>query len=144
MGSVSVKFKSNKAAEEFAVSFSILGDRATVEVQESTVVVSSDDPKALRFVKQSVTEYADEMRCKAMAHKLLVAITECIRSGKTTTIQLMDNSTQKVSVRHAETMASVYDKLNEENQTAFLVLASESKDTYSHTVNFAKANEENE
>jgi hypothetical protein len=53
----------------------------------------------------------------------------------------MDNSTQKVSVRHAETMASVYDKLNEENQTAFLVLASESKDTYSHTVNFAKANE---
>jgi hypothetical protein len=54
----------------------------------------------------------------------------------------MDNSTQKVTVRHAEVIASVYDRLSEENQTAFLVLATESKDTYAHTVNFAKANEE--
>ena len=141
MAKVSVKFKSNKAAEEFAANFSILGDRATVEVQESTAVVSSDDPKALRFVKQSATDYLEAIRCGGMADRLLLAITECIKSGKGATIELMDNSKQQMSVRHAEAIASAYDKLSEENQTAFLVLASESKDTFIHAVNFARSNE---
>ena len=141
MGKITVKFKSNKAAEEFAANFSILGDRAMVEVRESTAVVSSDDPKALRFVKQSATDYIEEIRCRGMADRLLLAITECIKSGKGTTVQLMDNSTQQVTVRHAEAIASAYDKLSEENQTAFLVLASESKDTFTHAVNFARSNE---
>jgi hypothetical protein len=143
MAKVSVKFKSNKAAEEFAANFSILGDRATVEVRESTAVVSSDDPKALRFVKQSATDYVEEVRYKGMANRLLSAIAECIKSGKGTTVELMDNTKQQVTVRHAEAIASAYDRLSEENQTAFLVLATESKDTYAHAVNFAKANEEN-
>jgi len=56
----------------------------------------------------------------------------------------MNNDIQIVSVKHAEAFANVYDRLNEENQTAFLVLASENKHTYEHAVNFAKANEENE
>jgi hypothetical protein len=142
MAKVSVKFKSNKAAEEFAAAFSVLGDKAAVEIKESTAIVSSDDPKALRFVKQSANEYVEELYCKSMANRLLAAITECISNGNETTVQLMDNSTQKVTVRHAEVIASVYDRLSEENQTAFLVLATESKDTYAHTVNFAKANEE--
>ena len=141
MGKITVKFKSNKAAEEFAANFSILGDRAMVEVRESTAVVSSDDPKALRFVKQSANDYIEEIRCRGMADRLLLAITECIKSGKGTTVQLMDNSTQQVTVRHAEAIASAYDKLSEENQTAFLVLASESKDTFTHAVNFARSNE---
>lgn len=142
MPKVAVKFKSNKAAEEFAANFSVLGDKAAVEINESTAIVSSDDPKALRFVKQSANEYVEELYCKSMANRLLTAITECISNGKETTVQLMDNNTQKVTVRHAEAIASVYDKLSEENQTAFLVLATESKDTYAHAVNFAKANEE--
>ena len=141
MGKITVKFKSNKAAEEFAANFSILGDKAMVDVRESTAVVSSDDPKALRFVKQSANDYIEEIRCRGMADRLLLAITECIKSGKGTTVQLMDNSTQQVTVRHAEAIASAYDKLSEENQTAFLVLASESKDTFTHAVNFARSNE---
>ena len=47
-----------------------------------------------------------------------------------------------MSIAHAKAMASAYDKLNEENQTAFLVLASENKETYMHAVNFAQDNEE--
>ena len=141
MPKVAVKFKSNKAAEEFAAAFSVLGDKAVVEINESTAIVSSDDPKALRFVKQSANEYVEELYCRSMANRLLGAITECIRNGKETTVQLMDNSAQKVTVRHAEAIASMYDKLSEENQTAFLVLATESKDTYEHAVNFARSNE---
>ena len=143
MPKVAVKFKSNKAAEEFAAAFSVLGGKAAVEINESTAIVSSNDPKAIRFVKQSANEYVEELYWRSMANRLLAAITECIGNGKETTVQLMDNSTQKVTVRHAEAIASVYDRLSEENQTAFLVLATESKDTYAHTVNFAKANEEN-
>jgi hypothetical protein len=143
MPKISIKFKSNNAAEEFATNFSILGDKASIAVNESTAVVSSDDPKAIRFVKQSALEHVEEVRYKGMANRFLSVITECIKSSKETTVELMDSTTQQVTVRHAKAIASAYDRLSEENQTAFLVLATESKDTYAHAVNFAKANEEN-
>lgn len=141
MPSVTVKFKSNKAAEEFAANFSILGERAVVDIRESTAVISSDDPKALRFVKQTADDMLENARCLAYAHRLLTAITECINSDKNATVTLMDNTKQSISMGHALALASMHDRLNEENQAAFLVLASESKDAYTHAVNFARANE---
>ncbi len=144
MSKIAVKFKSNKAAEEFAATFSVLGGNTIVEIKESTAIVTSNDPKAIRFVKQSANEHVEEVYCRNMANRLLAAITECINSGKETVLQLMNGDTQKVTVRHAGAIASVYDRLSEENQTAFLVLATENKETYAHTINFAKANEEND
>lgn len=144
MPKIAVKFKSNKAAEEFAASFAILGDTTSIEIKESTAIMSSNNPKALRFVRQTTNEYVEEMRYKSMANRLLTAITESINSGRETVLQLMDNSKQKITTHHAEAIASVYDRLSEENQTAFLVLATMSKDTYTHAINFAKSNKEND
>ena len=39
MAKVTIKFKSNVAAEEFAANFSILNDTATVNINESTAAV---------------------------------------------------------------------------------------------------------
>jgi hypothetical protein len=142
MPSVTVKFKSNKAAEEFAADFSILRDKAVVEIHESTAVISSDDPKALRFVKKTADDMMEDVRCLAYAHRLLSAITECISTEKNATVSLMDSTEQSINIGHALALASMHDRLNEENQAAFLVLASESKDAYAHAVNFARANEE--
>lgn len=142
MPSVTVKFKSNKAAEQFAANFSMLGERATVEIRESNAIVSSDDHKAVRFVKHMASDLAEEMRCTAYANRMLSAILECMATGESRKVSLMDNTEQQMTVRQAEVLGSTHDRLNEENQAAFLVLASESKDAYAHAVNFARTNEE--
>jgi hypothetical protein len=144
MAKVTIKFKTDVAAEEFAANFSMLNDTATVKINESTAAVYSDDPRTIRFIKHTTDRLAENTQCRNIATKLLKTITECISDGESKNINLMNNDIQIVSVKHAEAFANVYDKLNEENQTAFLVLASENKHTYEHAVNFAKANEENE
>ena len=124
MKSINVKFKSKQSAEQFATHFNVLDGKANVMVSENTVTVSSYDPRAIRFVK------------------MLTSITECLNGSKSNSIELLDNQIQNMSIAHAKAMAFAYDKLNEENQTAFLVLASENKETYMHAVNFAQDNKE--
>jgi len=142
MERVTIKFKSRKAAEEFAANFSILGEKTLVTVTESSVSVASENPRAVRFVKQTASELVEDFRCRAIATKMLSAISESVSTGKSKTVDLMDSTKQTITPRHAQVLASTYDQLNEENQAAFLVLAAESKDAYAHAVNFARTNEE--
>lgn len=144
MPSVTVKFKSNEAASDFAASLSIMGDKAAIEVNESTAVVSSDDPKAVRFVKHTADEMVESALWMTHANRMLSAIMECVSSNKSQAIKLMDGTNQTVTVRQAEALMSLHDRLNEENQGSLLILASESSDSYNHAVNFARTNEESD
>lgn len=142
MKSINVKFKSKQSAEQFATHFNVLDGKANVIVSENTVTVSSYDPRAIRFVKHTTEDIREETKNKAIARKMLTSITECLNGSKSNSIELLDNQIQNMSIAHAKAMAFAYDKLNEENQTAFLVLASENKETYMHAVNFAQDNKE--
>ena len=142
MASVKVKFKSNEAASEFAATLSTMGNKADVSIDESTAVISSEDPAAVRFVKSMAEEMFQEKMWSAYANRMLSTIMKCVAEDKSESVVLMDNTKQIVTKRQAEALVSMHDRLSEENQISFLLLASESQDSYMHALNFAKTNEE--
>ena len=94
MAKVTIKFKSNVAAEEFAANFSMLNNTATVNINESTAAVYSDDPRTIRFIKHTTDRLAENTQCRNIATKLLKTITECISDGESKNINLMNNDIQ--------------------------------------------------
>lgn len=145
MGKITVKFKSDKAANEFATNLSVLEGRADVAVIDGgSVVITSEDTIAMAFAKTMVEDIREEILCAMWGNRLLKAITESIANDSTIEFRMMNGDLQPISPRHARALAHMHDTLNEAKQTAFLVFAVESKQGYEQAVNFARANDKGE
>jgi len=145
MGKITIKFKSDKAASEFATNLSVLEGRADVAVIDGgSVVITSNDTLAMAFAKNMVDEIKEEIMCINGANRLLKAITESITSESTVEFRMMNGDLQPINPRHARALALMHDTLSEAKQTAFLVFAVESKQGYEQAVNFARANDKGE
>lgn len=143
MKQISVKFKTQKAAEDFILAFASSGSEATIQesADSRTVVVSTSSPRAASFVRGVVKDMHESAVCRGYANRLLGAITESVATGNSSKVSLMDGSEIRVNPQNARLLASVHDRLDEGKQIPFLVFASESRSSYEHAVGFATANE---
>jgi len=143
MPKVTVRFKKDKAAEEFAANFSILDDGAKVTVKGKEATVVSSNPRTVSVVKQLSKDVLEDIRHAEIADGILSAIRESL-SGKRTSVRLLDGETQSITPSQGQALARAYDRLSESNQSAFLILIAEGREAFTHAVGFAKKNEENE
>jgi len=143
MPKVTVRFKKDKAAEEFAANFSILDDGAKVTVKGKEATVVSSNPRTVSVVKQLSKDVLEDIRHAEIADGILSAIRESL-SGKRTSVRLLDGETQSITPSQGQALARAYDRLSESNQSAFLILIAEGRGAFTHAVGFAKKNEENE
>lgn len=143
MKQISVKFKTQKAAEDFILAFASSGSEATIQesADSGTVVVSTSSPRAASFVRGVVKDMHESAVCRGYANRLLGAITESVATDRAIAVSLMDGSEVQVNPQNARLLANIHDRLDEGRQVPFLVFASESRNSYEHAVGFATANE---
>jgi hypothetical protein len=144
MKKLTVKFKTDMSANEFAESLTVLNGKANVIVENSSVVVSSDNALVVAFAQNILEDMKERLAYRTAANRFLRAITESISTGKVSEFCCIDGTVQKIDPIHARALANMHDMLSEENQATFLVLACENKSAYEKTVNFARANERGE
>jgi hypothetical protein len=142
MPKVTVKFRGAKSAGEFAANFAILDDKAKVTTSGTSATVTSSNPKTVALVKQMARDIVEDRRFGGMVDAMLGTIRTCLSEDRAVQMSLLDGSVQTMSPAHAQAFARAHDRLNEENQGAFLILASESKDAYARCLGFARKNEE--
>lgn len=140
MPKVTVNFKGSKAASEFAANFSILDDAAKVTTSGKSATVTSSNPKTVALVKQIATQVVEDVRFGGIVESMLRGIQTCISEDRRVALTLIDGSRQTMTPAHAQAFARAHDRLAEENQGAFLVLASESRDAYAGALAFANKN----
>ena len=143
MPKVTVRFKKDKTAKEFAANFSILDDGAKVTIKGKEATVVSSNPRTVSVVKQLSKDVIEDIRHAEIADGILSAIRESL-SGKRTSVRLLDGETQSITPSQGQALARAYDRLSESNQSAFLILIAEGREAFTHAVGFARNNEENE
>jgi hypothetical protein len=134
---VSVKFKTAEAAQQFATSLGGLGEGTDVSVDGTSTVVRSENPRMIMYIQHLAKDIRESASCRDYAKRLLGAINESISSDSSTRMSLMDGTEVKITPQQARLLAAVHDGLLGENQVPFLVFASESKDTYQNAADFA-------
>lgn len=141
MKKIMVKFKNTENANEFASTMSILEDRVQIEVLDGSVSLISDDAIAMAFAKNTIDDIKEEIYYLKRANVFLKSILEAIKENKKVKGTLLDGTNQVITPENARVIANAYDNLSEANQTAYLIFASENKQSYQNAINFAKANE---
>jgi hypothetical protein len=141
MKKIAVKFKNPENANEFASTMSILEDRVQIEVLDGSVSLISDDAIAMAFAKNTIDDIKEEIYYLKRANVFLKSILEAIKENKKVKGTLLDGTNQVITPENARVIANAYDNLSEANQTAYLIFASENKQSYQNAINFAKANE---
>lgn len=141
MKKITVKFKNTESANQFASTMSILEDRVHIEVLDGSVSLISDDAIAMAFAKNTIDDIKEEIYYLKKANVFLKAILESIKENKKVKGTLLDGTNQVITPEQAKSIATAYDNLSEANQTAYLIFASENKQSYQNAINFAKANE---
>lgn len=136
MKKISIKFASDEKAERFAGDLSFLGE--SVSVDGSIVSVRTDSENVARIFENM----RDEMRSRMIANGMLEAIVECLTDRNLKQITFMDGTTGRMTRNYAKLMSRVHDRLDESNRTAFLILASQDKQSFEKAVEFSKNNEE--
>lgn len=141
MKKITVKFKNVENANKFASTMSILEDRVQIEVLDGSVSLISDDAIAMAFAKNTIDDIKEEIYYLKRANVFLKSILEAIKENKKVKGTLLDGTNQVITPENARVIANAYDNLSEANQTAYLIFASENKQSYQNAINFAKANE---
>lgn len=141
MKKITVKFKNMESANEFASTMSILEDRVQIEIIDGSVSLISDDAIAMAFAKNTIDDIKEEIYYLKKANVFLKSILEAIRENKRVGGTLLDGTSQVITPENARVIANAYDNLSEANQSAYLIFASENKQSYRNAINFAKANE---
>lgn len=141
MKKITVKFKDTENANEFASTMSILENRVQIEVLDGSVSLISDDVIAMAFAKNTIDDIKEEIYYLKKANVFLKAILEAIKENRRVKGTLLDGTDQVITPENAKVIATAYDSLSEANQTAYLIFASENKQSYQNAINFAKANE---
>lgn len=141
MKKITVKFKDTENANSFASTMSILENRVQIEVLDGSVSLISDDVIAMAFAKNTIDDIKEEIYYLKKANVFLKAILEAIKENRRVKGTLLDGTDQVITPENAKVIATAYDSLSEANQTAYLIFASENKQSYQNAINFAKANE---
>lgn len=141
MKKVTVKFKNTDSATEFASVMSILENRVQVEVLDGSVSLITDDAIAMAFAKNTIDDIKEEVYFMKRANVFLKSIIESMSENRKVKATLLDGTNLMITPEQARVLANAYDSLSAANQTAYLIFASESKQSYQNAVNFAKANE---
>lgn len=141
MKKITVKFKNTDSATDFASVMSILEDRVQVEVLDGSVSLITDDAIAMAFAKNTIDDIKEEVYFMKRANVFLKSIIESMSENRKVRATLLDGTNLMITPDHARVLANAYDSLSAANQTAYLIFASESKQSYQNAVNFAKANE---
>lgn len=142
MKKITLTFKREDSANNFAESLSILEGKASVSVEGTRVAITSDDPMIAAFAKNIMSDINEEILYNNMKNRFLKAMAESLYTGNSTMLKLMDGTTQKITPSDARSLASVHDMLSESNQLSFLVLAAENKSNFQKALAFAKAKQE--
>jgi hypothetical protein len=142
MKKITLTFKKEDSANNFAGSLSILEGKASVSVEGTRVAITSDDPMIAAFAKNIMSDINEEILYVNMKNRFLKAMAESLYTGNSTTLKLMDGTVQKITPSDARSLALVHDMLSESNQLSFLVLAAENKGNFQKAIAFAKAKQE--
>jgi hypothetical protein len=134
---VSVKFKTEEAAQRFVVSLGGLGEDTEASVNGTSAVVRSENPRMIMYIQHLAKDIGESASCRGYAKRLLAAINESISTNSSARMALMDGTEVRVTPKQARLLAAVHDGLLGENQVPFLVFASESKNTYQNAADFA-------
>jgi hypothetical protein len=134
---VSVKFKTEEAAQRFVVSLGGLGEDTEASVSGTSAVVRSENPRMIMYIQHLAKDIRESASCRGYAKRLLAAINESISTNSSARMALMDGTEVRVTPKQARLLAAVHDGLLGENQVPFLVFASESKNTYQNAADFA-------
>jgi len=142
MKKITLTFKKEDSANNFAESLSILEGKASVSVEGTRVAITSNDPMIAAFAKNIMSDINEEILYVNMKNRFLKAMAESLYTGNSTTLKLMDGTVQKITPSDARSLALVHDMLSESNQLSFLVLAAENKGNFQKAIAFAKAKQE--
>ena len=142
MAKVVVNFRKESAAAEFAANFSILDGKASVRASGTKAVVSSSNPKVVEMVRHMARNVLEERGHRDAAEAMLDVVLRSFSGNRKIPFVLSDGSEETMTPVHAEAFARIHDRLSGENQTAFLLMAGESRDSYAAALGFALRNEE--
>lgn len=137
MKTLTVKFRTNEAAGKFAGDLSSIGDAVSVMVEGNVVTLRSDDPRLVSVVR----EMQEDSKMRSTADSMLKAIVECLNDTTLKQITFMDGTVGRLTRTHARVLSKMHDRLDESNRAAFLILASQDKDSFERAVEFSKHNE---
>ena len=143
MKQITVKFKTQKAAEEFLHAFASSGGDASIQesADSKTVTISSTSARTMSFVREVIRDMHESANCRKHANRLLDAISEAVMNDSPSRVALMDGGEVALTPRNARLLANLHDMLNESRQSSFLVFACESKASHEHALGFAITNE---
>jgi hypothetical protein len=137
MPTIKVNFKSPTKASEFSKNFGVVGIKATVKVDGSTVTITSNDSKTHDFVKQMVADLKSEAKMEAVTTNFLKAIIESSSNESIVETTLHDGSTVSIEPKFASEFIKIHDSLSEDTgQSMLRTLAVESVDTFKKTKAF--------
>jgi len=144
MPKITVNFRKESTARDFADNFSILDADARVSAKGRTATVVTSDPSVVGMVKVMMRDLSEESSVSDAVDSVLGAIRSAATDGRRVSLELMDGSSQVVTHAHADALARAHDSLAEENQRVFLLLVAESKEGYARAVEFAQNHEDSE
>jgi Zn finger protein HypA/HybF involved in hydrogenase expression len=87
-------------------------------------------------------EMIEERKLNMVADKMLESIVECLTDKNLKRITFIDGSIGQMTRTYAKSLSKMHDRLDESNRTAFLILASQDKQSFEKAVEFSKNNEE--
>ena len=144
MPKITVNFRKESTARDFADNFSILDADARVSAKGRTATVVTSDPSVVGMVKAMMRDLSEESSVSDAVDSVLGAIRSAATDGRRVSLELMDGYSQVVTHAHADALARAHDSLAEENQRVFLLLVAESKEGYARAVEFAQNHEDSE
>ncbi len=138
MRKFSIKFGTEEKASDFASDFSSLGENVSVSVEGNIALVETNDESIVRVIMEMI----EERKLNMVADKMLESIVECLTDKNLKRITFIDGSIGQMTRTYAKSLSKMHDRLDESNRTAFLILASQDKQSFEKAVEFSKNNEE--
>lgn len=142
MPKVTVNFRKESTAREFADNFSILDVDAKVTAKGSTATVVTSDPRVVGMVKAMMADLSDDSRVSDAVDSVLTVLRSAVVREGRVFLEMADGSRQIVMPSHARALARAHDMFAEENQRVFLLLVAENKEAYARAVDFAQNHED--
>lgn len=137
MKRLTVKFKDSDAANRFVENLSLVGDAMSMTIHENLVTLQSSSPRLVTLIN----EMQEDSKMQSIADSMLRSIVECLTDRTLKQITFMDGTVGRLTRSCALSMSKMHDRLDESNRAAFLILASQDKDSFERAVEFSKHNE---
>ncbi len=143
MPTLKVNFKTPAKASEFAKNFGVVGVKATVKVDGSSVSIMSKDSKTHDFVKQMVGDLKGETKMESTMSSFLLSVIGSANNEAIVETKLYDDSVVTIDPEFARNFIRIHDSLSsEDGQSMLRALAVESVDSFNKTKEFVAEEQE--